>query len=154
MVHHLSVETEDAAELSLGEDFRNETCLSNAEVAVILDKQKSDYESQEKGLTPVFQKTHAYVQRFSGTKDPVANQASVTELRESLMTLTFKRILDDGKESEIGLEEFEIASISNLNPDEVEEATSLIPSLQGRFTEMEIEEILSIVQRTTARMFS
>lgn len=30
----------------------------------------------------MFQKTHAYVQRFSGTKDPVANQASVTELRE------------------------------------------------------------------------
>jgi DNA-directed RNA polymerase II subunit RPB4 len=30
----------------------------------------------------VFQKTYSYVQRFSGTKDPVANQASVTELRE------------------------------------------------------------------------
>lgn len=53
MAHeHLGVETEDAAELSLGDDFRNETCLSNAEVAVILEKQKSDYESQEKGLTP------------------------------------------------------------------------------------------------------
>lgn len=33
-------------------------------------------------LYSVFQKTYSYVQRFSGTKDPVANQASVTELRE------------------------------------------------------------------------
>jgi hypothetical protein len=45
------VDTEDAAELNLGDDFRNETCLSNAEVAVILEKQKSDYETQEKQLT-------------------------------------------------------------------------------------------------------
>lgn len=45
------VDTEDAAELNLGDDFRNETCLSNAEVAVILEKQKSDYENQEKQLT-------------------------------------------------------------------------------------------------------
>ena len=45
------VDTEDAAELNLGEDFRDETCLSNAEVAVILEKQKQDYENQEKQLT-------------------------------------------------------------------------------------------------------
>lgn len=45
------VDTEDAAELNLGDDFRHETCLSNAEVAVILEKQKSDYDSQEKQLT-------------------------------------------------------------------------------------------------------
>ena len=150
---HLGVETEDAAELNLGDDFRNETCLSNAEVAVILEKQKLDYEGQEKSLTSVFQKTHAYVQRFSGTKDPVANQASVTELRESLMNLSFTRTVD-GKPTEIRLEEFEIASVSNLNPEEVEEATALIPSLQNRFEESEIEEILAIVSRTTARMFS
>jgi hypothetical protein len=35
----------------------------------------------------VFQKTYSYVQRFSGTKDPVANQASVTELREYVLLL-------------------------------------------------------------------
>jgi DNA-directed RNA polymerase II subunit RPB4 len=45
------VDTEDAAELNLGDDFRKETCLSNDEVAVILEKQKSDYENQEKQLT-------------------------------------------------------------------------------------------------------
>ncbi|TDH70631.1 uncharacterized protein CCR75_005098 [Bremia lactucae] len=158
------VDTEDAAELNLGDDFRNETCLSNAEVAVILEKQKSDYETQEKQLTNVFQKTYSYAQRFSGTKDPVANQASVTELREyvansssivhkvALMSLVFQREEDSGM-VEYRLEEFEIACLSNLNPEEVEEAVALIPSLQKRFAEDEIEEILGIVSRTAARMF-
>lgn len=142
------VDTEDAAELNLGDDFRHETCLSNAEVAVILEKQKVDYENQEKQLTGVFQKTYSYVQRFSGTKDPVANQASVTELREALMSLIFQR---DG--GDVRLEEFEIACLSNLNPEEVEESVALIPSLQKRFAEDEIEEILGIVSRTAARMY-
>ncbi|KAJ0408118.1 hypothetical protein P43SY_002088 [Pythium insidiosum] len=152
------VDTEDAAELNLGDDFRHETCLSNAEVAVILEKQKSDYETQEKQLTGVFQKTYSYVQRFSGTKDPVANQASVTELREALMSLAFSRE-EDGQKTEVRLEEFEIACLSNLNPEEVEEAeveeaVALIPSLQKRFAEDEIEEILGIVSRTAARMYN
>ncbi|OQR90938.1 hypothetical protein THRCLA_09145 [Thraustotheca clavata] len=147
-------DTEDAAELILGQDFQTETCLSNAEVAVILEKQKSDYESQEKTLTSVFQKTYSYVQRFSGTKDPVSNQASVTELREALITYEFTREAPDdpSKTIEIRLEEFEIACLSNLNPEEPEEAMALIPSLQKRFTEDDIEEILSIIARTTARM--
>ncbi|KAL0589679.1 hypothetical protein ABG067_002228 [Albugo candida] len=146
------VDTEDAAELNLGEDFRDETCLSNAEVAVILEKQKQDYENQEKQLTNVFQKTYSYVQRFSGTKDPVSNQASVTELREALMSLVFNREVDD-RVVEIRLEEFEIACLSNLNPEEVEEAVALIPSLSKRYAEEEIEEILGIVSRTAARMY-
>ena len=69
------------------------------------------------------------------------------------MTLAFPREMD-GNKSEVRLEEFEIACLSNLNPEEVEEATALIPSLQSRFEEHEIEEILGIVSRTTARIFS
>lgn len=69
------------------------------------------------------------------------------------MALSFKREVD-GNPTELRLEEFEIACVSNLNPEEVEEASALIPSLQNRFEEAEIEEILAIVSRTTARMFS
>lgn len=45
------MESNDAAELSLGDDFNDDVCLSNAEVAVILDKQKADYVVQKKPLT-------------------------------------------------------------------------------------------------------
>lgn len=69
------------------------------------------------------------------------------------MTQSFSRSGEDGN-NKIGLEEFEIACLSNLNPEEVEEAVALIPSLQARFEETEIDEILSIVSRTTARMFN
>jgi DNA-directed RNA polymerase II subunit RPB4 len=68
------------------------------------------------------------------------------------MSLVFQRE-EEGEIVEHRLEEFEIASLSNLNPEEVEEAVTLIPSLHKRFAEDEIEEILAIVSRTAARMF-
>lgn len=70
----------------------------------------------------------------------------------ALMSLAFLREME-GQVTEYRLEEFEIACLSNLNPEEVEEAVALIPSLQKRFAEDEIEEILGIVSRTAARMF-
>ena len=70
----------------------------------------------------------------------------------ALMSLAFQRE-EDGETVEYRLEEFEIACLSNLNPEEVEEAVALIPSLHKRFAEDEIEEILGIVSRTAARMF-
>lgn len=68
------------------------------------------------------------------------------------MSLAFQRE-DNGRVVEVRLEEFEIACLSNLNPEEVEESVALIPSLQKRFGEDEIEEILGIVSRTAARMY-
>ncbi|KAL3666587.1 hypothetical protein V7S43_008214 [Phytophthora oleae] len=96
----------------------------------------------------VFAKTHSYVLRYTGTKDPVSNQASVIELREALQSLSFAH--DDGPHQ---LEEFEVASLSNLYPDDAEEAVTLIPSLPKHLTDGEIEEILGVISRLTARMF-
>lgn len=45
------MESKDAAELNLGEDFSQDACLSNAEVAVILERQKADYNAQGKEFT-------------------------------------------------------------------------------------------------------
>lgn len=111
--------------------------------------------------------------RFTGTKDPVANQAAVVELREyvtgsnsniyvriaklsscssrALMDVAFQHE-ENGLQVKHRLEEFEIACLSNLNPEEVEEAVALVPSLQKHFTDSEIEEIMGIISRTTARM--
>ena len=68
------------------------------------------------------------------------------------MSLVFNREIDE-RVVEIRLEEFEISCLSNLNPEEVEEAVSLIPSLSKRYAEEEIEEILGIVSRKAARMY-
>ncbi|KAG7402165.1 RNA polymerase B [Phytophthora boehmeriae] len=146
------MESKDAAELNLGDEFSDDACLSNAEVAVILEKQKANYEEQRKLFTSVFKKTHAYVMRFTGTKDPVANQASIMELREALMEVAFQHE-ENGQSVEHRLEEFEIACLSNLNPEEVEEAVALIPCLSKHLTDVEIEEVMAIISRTTARMF-
>ncbi|KAG3104609.1 hypothetical protein PC121_g652 [Phytophthora cactorum] len=57
----LLLESKGAAELNLGDDFENDTCLSNAEVAIILDKQKVNYIEQKKMFTSMFKKTQSYV---------------------------------------------------------------------------------------------
>ena len=69
----------------------------------------------------------------------------------ALEGISFERI-EDGATTRVKLHQFEIASLSNLVPDNVEEATTLIPSLQSRFRESEIDEILTIVSSTTANM--
>ncbi|POM68653.1 RNA polymerase II [Phytophthora palmivora] len=142
---HPMMESNDAAEMNLGDDFINDVCLSNAEVAVILDKQKVNYVEQNKDFTSVFKKTQSYVTRFTGMKDPVSNQASVVQLRETLQSLSFEY-----DEEVHRLEEFEIACLTNLTPEEVEEAVALVPSLPKHFTDHEIEEILALVSRMTA----
>ncbi|KAE9005086.1 hypothetical protein PF010_g6869 [Phytophthora fragariae] len=143
------MESTDAAALNIGEDFEDEVCLSNAEVAIILEKQKINYVEQKKTFTRAFKKTESYVLRFTGTRDPLVNQASVIELREALQSISFEH--DDEVHR---LEEFEIACLSNLNPEGAEEAVALIPSLSKHFTDNEIEEILGMISRLTAKIFS
>ncbi|RAW43646.1 hypothetical protein PC110_g180 [Phytophthora cactorum] len=128
----LLLESKGAAELNLGDDFENDTCLSNAEVAIILDKQKVNYIEQKKMFTSMFKKTQSYVleQKTQWPTKPLLSSFVIHQL-----------------------EEFEIASLSNLNPEEVEEAVALIPSLPKHFTDHEIEEMLSLISRLTAQIF-
>ena len=71
--------------------------------------------------------------------------------RRALESVSFEKI-HEGVTTKVKLHQFEIASLSNLLPGDVEEATTLIPSLQQKFNETEIEEILRIVTRTAAQM--
>ncbi|ETK71534.1 hypothetical protein L915_21260 [Phytophthora nicotianae] len=137
------MESNDAVELNSGEDFENNTCLSKAEVAIFLDKQKINYVEQKKMFASGSKKCKT---RFTGTKDPVANQAAVIELREYV---TFNILI----RSRLSMEEFEIASLSNLYLEEVEEAVALIPSLSQHFTDHEIEEMLGVISLLMAQMF-
>ncbi|PSN53907.1 DNA-directed RNA polymerase II 16 kDa polypeptide [Blattella germanica] len=48
--------------------------------------------------------------------------------------------------SEKKLHKFELASLANLCPETPEEAKSLIPSLEGRFEDEELRQILDDIQ--------
>jgi DNA-directed RNA polymerase II subunit RPB4 len=140
---------EDAAELVFGEDLDGDAdedgtiCLSNAEVAIIMDQSKQEAISKSTELSHVFLQTDDYVSRFSGTKDPVSNSASVEALREALGH--FRKERAEGEVAK--LHSFEIACLANLAPESVEETHALIPSIAGKFREDEVTEILEIVDQ-------
>eukprot|EP00270_Netrium_digitus_P001204 TRINITY_DN11308_c0_g1_i1.p1 TRINITY_DN11308_c0_g1~~TRINITY_DN11308_c0_g1_i1.p1 ORF type:complete len:145 (-),score=47.76 TRINITY_DN11308_c0_g1_i1:196-630(-) len=107
---------ENASELNLGEEFNRAKCLMNAEVAMILERkqetlQGTDIEPNPQ-LTSVFEKSLAYVKRFSRYSNPEA----VKQVRE---LLTNQR----------RLHEFEVCVIGNLAPETVDEVKALVPSL-------------------------
>jgi DNA-directed RNA polymerase II subunit RPB4 len=78
-------------------------------------------------------KTLNYTQRFAKFKN-MENIAAVRSL------LTQKKI-----------HKFELAALANLCPETAEEAKSLIPSLEGRFDEEELNSLLDDIQ--TKRSF-
>jgi DNA-directed RNA polymerase II subunit RPB4 len=140
---------EDVTELRLGKDFDEATALSNAEVAIIMDQYQKHQREDNKEVGHVFDRTLKCAVRFSGTKDPVANIASVTELRSALEKARFTVEAEGGVEEEAGLEQYEVVALANLAPESVEEAITLIPSLSSRFREEDVEEMLNILRRNT-----
>eukprot|EP01117_Protostelium_nocturnum_P013859 TRINITY_DN5215_c0_g1_i2.p1 TRINITY_DN5215_c0_g1~~TRINITY_DN5215_c0_g1_i2.p1 ORF type:complete len:145 (-),score=64.25 TRINITY_DN5215_c0_g1_i2:241-642(-) len=108
-------EEEDASLLKFGADFANARCLLNSEVAILMENSRMNQEDSESEPSVVFTKTLNHVKRFSKYK----NKTAVKEIRALL--------------TKKGLEEYEVASLSNLCPDNFEEAKTLIPSL-GRDT--------------------
>ena len=43
---------ENANNLKFGVDFENVSCLSNAEVSVVLDRQRANYQEKDINVTP------------------------------------------------------------------------------------------------------
>jgi len=116
IVRKSAVDEEDASELRLGPDFDEAHCLSLAEVKIVIESKRDDdrEQAQETSTTStrVFEKTLAYVQRFSGnTTGPAAS--AIRNLHV-----------------DAGLHDFEGAVISNLTPQDWDEAKTLIPSLE------------------------
>ena len=75
-------------------------------------------------MSNVFSKTLSYTQCFS----KFTNQETISEVRK---ILTQKK-----------LHKFEIAMMANLCPTSVEEARVLIPSLEGRYDDEELKQLL------------
>ena len=66
-------------------------------------------------------------------------------LLRTLEDQKFEKQTENGTIEEVRLSQYEIASLANMAPEAVEEATALIPSLQEKFEEHEIEQILEVV---------
>ena len=145
MAERLWVAMEDASELLFGEEDltkQENMCLSNAEVANILEKSRVEQEEQSEEPTRVFKQTLEYVNRFSGTPDPASKAQTLKALRDALETFHRDR---EGREPE-RLHYFEIASLANLVPEDVDEVQALLPSIHQRFREDEIEDLLQILE--------
>ncbi|XP_029633943.1 DNA-directed RNA polymerase II subunit RPB4 [Octopus sinensis] len=126
---------EDASELQFPKEFESAETLLISEVHMLLEHRKQQNESaeEEQELSEVFMKTHQYTQRFSKFK----NRETISAVRSLLL--------------QKNLHKFELAALANLCPDSAEEAKSLIPSLEGRFEEEELQQTLDDIQ--TKRSF-
>ncbi|XP_041120215.1 DNA-directed RNA polymerase II subunit RPB4-like isoform X1 [Polyodon spathula] len=126
---------EDASQLLFPKEFENAETLLNSEVHMLLEHRKQQNESaeDEQELSEVFMKTLNYTARFSRFK----NRETIASVRSLLLQKK--------------LHKFELASLANLCPEAAEEAKALIPSLEGRFEDEELQQILDDIQ--TKRSF-
>ncbi|XP_061683484.1 DNA-directed RNA polymerase II subunit RPB4 [Syngnathoides biaculeatus] len=132
---HVGDVEEDASQLLFPKEFENSETLLNSEVRMLLEHRKQQNESaeDEQELSEVFMKTLNYTVRFSRFK----NRETITAVRSLLLQKK--------------LHKFELASLANLCPEAAEEAKALIPSLEGRFEDEELQQILDDIQ--TKRSF-
>lgn len=129
------VTEEDASELQFPKEFESAETLLISEVQMLLEHRKQQNESaeEEQELSEVFMKTLHYTQRFSKFK----NRETIAAVRSLLLQKK--------------LHKFELAALANLCPDNAEESKSLIPSLEGRFEDEELQQTLDDIQ--TKRSF-
>uniref|UniRef100_A0A1Q3FD64 DNA-directed RNA polymerase II subunit RPB4 n=1 Tax=Culex tarsalis TaxID=7177 RepID=A0A1Q3FD64_CULTA len=117
---------EDAADLQFPKEFENAETLLISEVHMLLEHRKNQNESseEEQEFSDVFLKTYNYTGLFRKFK----NKETIASVRSLLMSKK--------------LHKFELAALGNLCPEAPEEAKALIPSLEGRFEDEELRQIL------------
>ncbi|NXT00213.1 RPB4 polymerase, partial [Jacana jacana] len=120
-------------------EFETAETLLNSEVHMLLEHRKQQNESaeDEQELSEVFMKTLNYTARFSRFK----NRETIASVRRRVQDLLLQK----------KLHKFELACLANLCPETAEEAKALIPSLEGRFEDEELQQILDDIQ--TKRSF-
>lgn len=126
---------EDATELRFPKEFENAETLLVSEVHMLLEhrKQQNENAEEEQELSEVFMKTLNSTARFSKFK----NRETIAAVRSLLMSKN--------------LHKFELAALANLCPESAEEAKALIPSLEEKFEDEELQQILDDIQ--TKRSF-
>ncbi|KAI1728626.1 RNA polymerase rpb4 domain-containing protein [Ditylenchus destructor] len=120
---------EDATELKFPKEFEVTGCdaLMISEVFLLLDHRRKQSEQKEEieDMSEVFVKTLNYARRLSKFKS-----------RETIRAV---RGIFSGK---YNLHKFEVAQLANLCPETAEEAKALIPSLENKMEDEELDELL------------
>ncbi|KAK4507918.1 hypothetical protein PRZ48_001653 [Zasmidium cellare] len=117
---------EASTRLRLG-DMANEQALSPAEVTLMLDQLEKA--NRRPNHTEIYYKTRDYCREFARFKDDNTIQqvnAISTELTDR----------------DLGITQYERAQLATLCCDTAEEARTLIPSLEGKIEDAELEEML------------
>uniref|UniRef100_A0A914WIJ4 RNA polymerase Rpb4/RPC9 core domain-containing protein n=2 Tax=Plectus sambesii TaxID=2011161 RepID=A0A914WIJ4_9BILA len=124
------VQEEDAADLKFPKEFDQAETLLSSEVYLLLEHRRQQSEQQEDmtEMSEVFLKMLNYTQRMARFK----NRETIRAVRTLLASKP--------------LHKFEVAQIGNLCPETAEEAKALIPSLENKLEDDELEEILKDVQ--------
>ncbi|XP_058157165.1 DNA-directed RNA polymerase II subunit RPB4 isoform X1 [Dasypus novemcinctus] len=167
---------EDASQLIFPKEFEAAETLLNSEVHMLLEHRKQQNESaeDEQELSEVFMKTLNYTARFSRFK----NRETIASVRSCIIwlhqlsvwastpheparhagQLVFTRRPQESNPRppiclllQKKLHKFELACLANLCPETAEESKALIPSLEGRFEDEELQQILDDIQ--TKRSF-
>uniref|UniRef100_A0A7E4ZYS1 RPOL4c domain-containing protein n=1 Tax=Panagrellus redivivus TaxID=6233 RepID=A0A7E4ZYS1_PANRE len=120
---------EDAAELKFPPEFDKDGCdaLLVSEVFLLLDHRRKQGEQKEEieDISEVFVKTIDYCRRLSRFK----TRDTIRAVRNIFSTNAV-------------LHKFEVAQLVNLCPENAEEAKALIPSLESKLDDEELENLL------------
>lgn len=127
---------ENSAELKFPKEFEAAETLLVSEVHMLLEHRKQQNEQQDdmQELSEVFLKTLSYCQRMSRFK----NRETIRAIRQ---LLTSKQLANSET-----LHKFEVSQLGNLCPETSEEAKSLIPSLENKLDDEELQDLLASMQ--------
>ncbi|KAF2214823.1 hypothetical protein CERZMDRAFT_105284 [Cercospora zeae-maydis SCOH1-5] len=122
---------EATAVLKLG-NMTNEQALSPAEVTLMLER--IEEHGERRNQTEIYYKTKEYCRAFSRFKDANA----ITQVNQISTQLTQRGY---------GIVEFERAQLATLCCDAAEEARTLIPSLEGKISDDELQAVLDEISK-------
>ncbi|CAB3404854.1 unnamed protein product [Caenorhabditis bovis] len=127
-----AVVEEDAAECKFPKEFEGSNCdaLLTAEVFLLLEhrRQQSENKDEIEEMSEVFIKTLNYARRMARFK----NRETIRAIRCCF--------------SEKNFHKFEVAQVANLCPETAEECKALVPSLENKIEDAELDELLKDVQ--------
>ena len=130
--------------MALGKAFHEARALSNGEVLAILQKRAADDSANGANTSGPNRQTMNAIAKYLEDVRPVAIPAGSA----TLVLLEMRRYLEEVHQT-VGcspLSAFEVAALMNLMPLDAEEAIALIPSIEKKATQEQLNEVTARLQ--------